>query len=88
MQFLILLLTSLLNAERSVQNLLSKDVVCSVLVLLTVLFILLLYMICLTRSALQVPVAAVVIMACNRPDYLQRTVESILKYGSCLNHLS
>ena len=26
------------------------------------------------------PVAAVVIMACNRPDYLQRTVESILKY--------
>ncbi|KAL6591273.1 hypothetical protein ACP70R_049776 [Stipagrostis hirtigluma subsp. patula] len=29
-----------------------------------------------------VPVAAVVIMACNRPDYLQRTVESILKYQS------
>uniref|UniRef100_A0A0D9VN47 Alpha-1,3-mannosyl-glycoprotein 2-beta-N-acetylglucosaminyltransferase n=1 Tax=Leersia perrieri TaxID=77586 RepID=A0A0D9VN47_9ORYZ len=27
-----------------------------------------------------VPVAAVVVMACNRPDYLQRTVESILKY--------
>ncbi|AQK43232.1 Alpha-13-mannosyl-glycoprotein 2-beta-N-acetylglucosaminyltransferase [Zea mays] len=27
-----------------------------------------------------VPVAAVVIMACNRPDYLERTVESILKY--------
>ncbi|KAL6911198.1 hypothetical protein ACP4OV_000003 [Aristida adscensionis] len=27
-----------------------------------------------------VPCAAVVIMACNRPDYLQRTVESILKY--------
>ncbi|CAN6251603.1 unnamed protein product [Urochloa humidicola] len=26
------------------------------------------------------PVAAVVIMACNRPDYLERTVESILKY--------
>ncbi|EEC74310.1 hypothetical protein OsI_09579 [Oryza sativa Indica Group] len=26
------------------------------------------------------PVAAVVVMACNRPDYLQRTVESILKY--------
>uniref|UniRef100_A0A453GM94 Alpha-1,3-mannosyl-glycoprotein 2-beta-N-acetylglucosaminyltransferase n=1 Tax=Aegilops tauschii subsp. strangulata TaxID=200361 RepID=A0A453GM94_AEGTS len=25
-------------------------------------------------------VAAVVIMACNRPDYLHRTVESILKY--------
>jgi alpha-1,3-mannosyl-glycoprotein beta-1,2-N-acetylglucosaminyltransferase len=34
-----------------------------------------------------VPVAAVVIMACNRPDYLERTVESILKYGSYLNHL-
>uniref|UniRef100_A0A0A9BGP8 Alpha-1,3-mannosyl-glycoprotein 2-beta-N-acetylglucosaminyltransferase n=1 Tax=Arundo donax TaxID=35708 RepID=A0A0A9BGP8_ARUDO len=34
-----------------------------------------------------VAVAAVVIMACNRPDYLQRTVESILKYGSRLNHL-
>jgi alpha-1,3-mannosyl-glycoprotein beta-1,2-N-acetylglucosaminyltransferase len=33
-----------------------------------------------------VPVAAVVIMACNRPDYLERTVESILKYGSRLNH--
>uniref|UniRef100_A0A8R7QJ29 Alpha-1,3-mannosyl-glycoprotein 2-beta-N-acetylglucosaminyltransferase n=1 Tax=Triticum urartu TaxID=4572 RepID=A0A8R7QJ29_TRIUA len=28
-----------------------------------------------------VPVAAVVIMACNRPDYLQRTVESILNYA-------
>ncbi|KAM0825509.1 hypothetical protein ACQ4PT_069507 [Festuca glaucescens] len=29
----------------------------------------------------KVPVAAVIIMACNRPDYLQqRTVESILKY--------
>ncbi|KAF8696600.1 hypothetical protein HU200_036213 [Digitaria exilis] len=27
-----------------------------------------------------VPVSAVVIMACNRPDYLERTVESILKY--------
>uniref|UniRef100_A0A0E0K7D8 Alpha-1,3-mannosyl-glycoprotein 2-beta-N-acetylglucosaminyltransferase n=1 Tax=Oryza punctata TaxID=4537 RepID=A0A0E0K7D8_ORYPU len=27
-----------------------------------------------------VPVAAVVVMAYNRPDYLQRTVESILKY--------
>ncbi|CAN6231707.1 unnamed protein product [Urochloa humidicola] len=26
------------------------------------------------------PVAAVVIMACNRPDYLERTVDSILKY--------
>ncbi|KAL9390949.1 hypothetical protein Peur_014869 [Populus x canadensis] len=30
----------------------------------------------------QVPVAAVVIMACNRVDYLQRTIESILKYQS------
>ncbi|WOL05310.1 alpha-1,3-mannosyl-glycoprotein 2-beta-N-acetylglucosaminyltransferase [Canna indica] len=28
----------------------------------------------------EVPVAAVVIMACNRPDYLDRTVKSILKY--------
>ncbi|GJU98679.1 alpha-1,3-mannosyl-glycoprotein 2-beta-N-acetylglucosaminyltransferase-like protein [Tanacetum coccineum] len=27
-----------------------------------------------------VPVAAVVIMACNRADYLERTIESILKY--------
>ncbi|XP_029123461.1 alpha-1,3-mannosyl-glycoprotein 2-beta-N-acetylglucosaminyltransferase isoform X2 [Elaeis guineensis] len=26
------------------------------------------------------PVAAVVIMACNRPDYLERTLESVLKY--------
>ena len=25
-------------------------------------------------------VAAVVIMACNRPDYLERTIQSILKY--------
>ncbi|XP_039135407.1 alpha-1,3-mannosyl-glycoprotein 2-beta-N-acetylglucosaminyltransferase isoform X1 [Dioscorea cayenensis subsp. rotundata] len=30
----------------------------------------------------KVPVAAVVIMACNRRDYLERTVESILKYHS------
>ncbi|CAL5321537.1 unnamed protein product [Camellia sinensis] len=30
----------------------------------------------------QVPMAAVVIMACNRADYLGRTVESILKYQS------
>ncbi|KAJ6708286.1 ALPHA-13-MANNOSYL-GLYCOPROTEIN 2-BETA-N-ACETYLGLUCOSAMINYLTRANSFERASE-RELATED [Salix viminalis] len=30
----------------------------------------------------QVPVAAVVIMACNRADYLERTIESILKYQS------
>ncbi|XP_043711042.1 alpha-1,3-mannosyl-glycoprotein 2-beta-N-acetylglucosaminyltransferase isoform X1 [Telopea speciosissima] len=29
---------------------------------------------------LQVPIAAVVVMACNRPDYLERTIESILKY--------
>ncbi|XP_047078788.1 alpha-1,3-mannosyl-glycoprotein 2-beta-N-acetylglucosaminyltransferase isoform X1 [Lolium rigidum] len=34
----------------------------------------------LVNKNVQVPVAAVVIMACNRPDYLQRTVESILKY--------
>lgn len=31
-------------------------------------------------NKLQVPVAAVVIMACNRPDYLERTIESVLKY--------
>ncbi|KAI7740268.1 hypothetical protein M8C21_000037, partial [Ambrosia artemisiifolia] len=30
----------------------------------------------------QVPVAAVVIMACNRADYLERTINSILKYHS------
>lgn len=29
---------------------------------------------------LQVPVAAVVVMACNRADYLERTIKSILKY--------
>ncbi|WJX36353.1 alpha-1,3-mannosyl-glycoprotein 2-beta-N-acetylglucosaminyltransferase [Trifolium repens] len=28
----------------------------------------------------QVPVAAVVIMACNRADYLERTINSVLKY--------
>ncbi|GAB2219285.1 hypothetical protein Droror1_Dr00006920 [Drosera rotundifolia] len=28
----------------------------------------------------QVPVAAVVLMACNRADYLERTIQSILKY--------
>ncbi|PIA56872.1 hypothetical protein AQUCO_00700911v1, partial [Aquilegia coerulea] len=28
----------------------------------------------------QVPVAAVVVMACSRPDYLERTIDSILKY--------
>ncbi|XAR59897.1 Alpha-1,3-mannosyl-glycoprotein 2-beta-N-acetylglucosaminyltransferase [Bertholletia excelsa] len=32
----------------------------------------------------QVPVAAVVVMACNRADYLERTVESILKYQSSI----
>ncbi|PPD70270.1 hypothetical protein GOBAR_DD32846 [Gossypium barbadense] len=31
---------------------------------------------------LEVPVAAVVIMACNRADYLERTVASVLKYQS------
>lgn len=30
----------------------------------------------------QVPIAAVVIMACNRADYLERTINSILKYVS------
>ncbi|CAN6544830.1 unnamed protein product [Malus baccata var. baccata] len=30
----------------------------------------------------RVPVAAVVIMACNRADYLERTVKSVLKYQS------
>ncbi|KAL5788993.1 hypothetical protein ACOSP7_005942 [Xanthoceras sorbifolium] len=30
----------------------------------------------------QVPVAAVVVMACNRADYLERTINSILKYQS------
>ncbi|PHU10768.1 Alpha-1,3-mannosyl-glycoprotein 2-beta-N-acetylglucosaminyltransferase [Capsicum chinense] len=29
---------------------------------------------------LQMPVAAVVVMACNRADYLERTIKSILKY--------
>ncbi|KAK9112439.1 hypothetical protein Scep_019958 [Stephania cephalantha] len=33
-----------------------------------------------TVDKLQVPVAAVVVMACNRADYLERTIESILKY--------
>ncbi|PSS08233.1 Alpha-1,3-mannosyl-glycoprotein like [Actinidia chinensis var. chinensis] len=32
----------------------------------------------------QVPVAAVVVMACNRADYLERTIKSILKYQSSL----
>ncbi|KAK1296075.1 Alpha-1,3-mannosyl-glycoprotein 2-beta-N-acetylglucosaminyltransferase [Acorus calamus] len=30
----------------------------------------------------EVPVAAVVVMACNRADYLERTIESVLKYQS------
>ncbi|XP_031282714.1 alpha-1,3-mannosyl-glycoprotein 2-beta-N-acetylglucosaminyltransferase [Pistacia vera] len=30
----------------------------------------------------QVPVAAVVVMACNRADYLERTINSIIKYQS------
>ncbi|CAN1805205.1 Alpha-1,3-mannosyl-glycoprotein 2-beta-N-acetylglucosaminyltransferase [Linum perenne] len=33
-------------------------------------------------SVSEVPVAAVVIMACNRADYLERTVESVTKYQS------
>ncbi|XP_020683561.1 alpha-1,3-mannosyl-glycoprotein 2-beta-N-acetylglucosaminyltransferase-like [Dendrobium catenatum] len=32
------------------------------------------------RLATKEPFAAVVIMACNRPDYLERTIESVLKY--------
>ncbi|KAG6763254.1 hypothetical protein POTOM_033794 [Populus tomentosa] len=32
----------------------------------------------------KVPVAAVVIMACNRADYLERTIESVLKYQSSI----
>lgn len=32
----------------------------------------------------EVPVAAVVVMACNRADYLKRTIESILKYQSAV----
>ncbi|MED6172816.1 hypothetical protein PIB30_053465 [Stylosanthes scabra] len=31
-------------------------------------------------NRVQVPVAAVVIMACNRADYLERTIKSVLKY--------
>ncbi|KAJ4866862.1 hypothetical protein Rs2_51604 [Raphanus sativus] len=34
----------------------------------------------LTEGGQQVPLAAVVIMACSRADYLQRTVNSVLKY--------
>ncbi|KAL6522481.1 hypothetical protein OROMI_031439 [Orobanche minor] len=33
-------------------------------------------------GGVQVPVAAVVVMACNRADYLDRTIKSILKYQS------
>lgn len=36
----------------------------------------------------QVPVAAVVVMACNRADYLKRTIESILKYDHPINFVS
>lgn len=36
----------------------------------------------LQRLVDKVPVAAVVIMACNRADYLERTIESVLKYQS------
>ena len=32
------------------------------------------------KSTKQKPVAAVVVMACNRPDYLDRTLNSVLKY--------
>ncbi|XP_047321835.1 alpha-1,3-mannosyl-glycoprotein 2-beta-N-acetylglucosaminyltransferase [Impatiens glandulifera] len=35
-------------------------------------------------SKTQVPVAAVVVMACNRADYLERTIESVLKYQSSI----
>lgn len=33
----------------------------------------------------QVPVAAVVIMACNRADYLERTINSVLKYQRAIS---
>ncbi|KAK8945942.1 Alpha-1,3-mannosyl-glycoprotein 2-beta-N-acetylglucosaminyltransferase [Platanthera guangdongensis] len=33
-------------------------------------------------NVIEAPFSAVVIMACNRPDYLQRTIESVLKYQS------
>lgn len=35
-------------------------------------------------SKVEVPVAAVVVMACNRPDYLERTIASILKYQTAV----
>ncbi|KAF3625902.1 Alpha-1,3-mannosyl-glycoprotein 2-beta-N-acetylglucosaminyltransferase [Capsicum annuum] len=35
---------------------------------------------------LQMPVAAVVVMACNRADYLERTIKSILKYPFIFPH--
>lgn len=36
-------------------------------------------------SIYQEPVAAVVIMACDRADYLERTIKSVLKYVLCLS---
>ncbi|KAG8644241.1 alpha-1,3-mannosyl-glycoprotein 2-beta-N-acetylglucosaminyltransferase [Manihot esculenta] len=38
----------------------------------------------LQRVVDKVPVAAVVIMACNRADYLERTIKSVLKYQSSI----
>ncbi|GLJ39952.1 hypothetical protein SUGI_0817150, partial [Cryptomeria japonica] len=34
----------------------------------------------LKNEGVEDPIAAVVIMACNRPDYLERTVKSVLRY--------
>ena len=73
------ILKFLLDAERSVQTLVNKNVVCN----LGNFFIYTVWI--WSLSVQQVPVAAVVIMACNRPDYLQRTVESILKYALCFH---
>ncbi|XP_050231962.1 alpha-1,3-mannosyl-glycoprotein 2-beta-N-acetylglucosaminyltransferase [Mercurialis annua] len=39
----------------------------------------------LRKVADKVPVAAVVIMACNRADYLERTIKSVLKYQSSVS---
>ncbi|PSS21821.1 Alpha-1,3-mannosyl-glycoprotein like [Actinidia chinensis var. chinensis] len=36
------------------------------------------------RANCKMPVAAVLVMACNRADYLERTIKSILKYQSSL----
>ena len=36
---------------------------------------------CILIANCKVPVAAVVVMACNRADYLERTIKSILKYA-------